>query len=48
VLLGYSNVQTGQAAVYYDGEVISYIYPIALLRTTKNLVYNNGGAQIYK
>jgi uncharacterized membrane protein len=48
VLLGYSNVQTGQASVYYDGEVISYIYPIALLRTTKNLVYNNGGAQIYK
>jgi uncharacterized membrane protein len=48
VLLGYSNVHTGQAAVYYNGEVLSYVYPIALLQTAKNLVYNDGGAQIYK
>jgi uncharacterized membrane protein len=48
VILGYSNVRTGQATTDYDGDLLTYVYPISILRGTKNLVYNNDGAEIYK
>jgi uncharacterized membrane protein len=48
VVLSYSNVQTGQAAVDYGGDILGYSYPIALLHSVKDLVYSNGGAEIYK
>ena len=48
VILGYSNVRTGQATTDYDGDLLTYVYPISILRGTKNLVYDNDGAEIYK
>ena len=33
---------------FYDGDLVTYAYPVGLLQTTKNLVYNDGGAEIYK
>ncbi len=48
IILGYSNMRTGQATSNYDGDLLTYGYPMGLLRNTKNLVYNNGGAEIYR
>jgi hypothetical protein len=48
VMLSYSIVRTYRAPLYTDGELIYYRYPIAFLENNKNLVYNDGGAEIYK
>lgn len=48
VILGYTNVHTGQAVADYAGGALSYSYPTALLQAAKDLVYDNGGAEIYK
>jgi hypothetical protein len=41
-------VHTGRAPLSADGLVISYRYPLQLLMNNKNLVYSNGGDEIYK
>jgi uncharacterized membrane protein len=48
VILGYSNLRTGVAAANVNGNIITYRYPIRLLQISKNLVYNDGGAEVYK
>ncbi len=48
VILGSSNVHSGRASLFYDGDLITYVYPIGFLRVSKNLVYNDGGAEIYR
>jgi len=48
VILGYSAVHTGLVTTFYDGDLITYFYPTDFLFTTKDLVYNNGGTEIYK
>jgi uncharacterized membrane protein len=48
VILGYSTIHTGQASVFYEGNLISYAYPVGILQASKNLVYNDGGAEIYR
>jgi uncharacterized membrane protein len=48
VILGYSTVHDGLATSSYDGDLLTYKYPTGFLRASKNLVYNNGGAEIYK
>ncbi len=48
VILDYSNVHTGLANTTLDGAFITYRYPIDFLWNTKNLVYNNGGSEIYR
>jgi uncharacterized membrane protein len=48
VLLNYSIVHTGRAPLDSDGELIFYAYPKQLLEDNKNLVYNNGGDEIYR
>ena len=48
VILGYTTVRTKQATFTYDGALYNYIYPVRLLWNNKNLVYDNGGAEIYK
>jgi uncharacterized membrane protein len=48
LILSYSNVRTGQATTDYDGDLLTYQYPMGFLRDTKNLVYNNDGAEIFK
>jgi uncharacterized membrane protein len=48
VLLGYTTVHTGRATSDYDGDLLTYTYPIGFLKNSKNLVYNDGGAEIYQ
>jgi hypothetical protein len=48
VLLGYSNVMQNQATVSYNGNLITYTYPTQFLNQQKNLVYSNGGTEIYR
>ena len=48
MILGYSNLHTGVAAADVNGNLITYKYPIQLLQVSKNLVYNDGGAEVYK
>jgi uncharacterized membrane protein len=48
VLLNYSIVRADRAAVWTDGQIVTYRYPTAFLEDNKNLVYNDGGAEIYK
>ena len=48
VILGSSTIHTGQASVFYEGNLIAYAYPIGILQASKNLVYNNGGTEIYR
>ena len=48
VILGSQVVRTSQASFTYDGNLYNYVYPVWLLWENKNLVYSNGGAEIYK
>jgi len=48
VVLGYSTVHTGVSWFVYDGDLTPYKYPVTLLNTSKDLVYDNGGTRIYK
>jgi uncharacterized membrane protein len=48
VLLNYALLRSGRAPLESQGELLTYAYPTQLLQATKNLVYNNGGAEIYK
>jgi hypothetical protein len=41
-------MRTGQASVFYEGNLIAYAFPVGILQATKSLVYNNGGAEIYR
>jgi uncharacterized membrane protein len=47
-IVGYSTLHTSQATSMYNGNALYYAYPIGILQDSKNLVYNNGGAEIYK
>jgi uncharacterized membrane protein len=47
-LLGYSAVHTGLEWFIQDGDFVPYRYPMPVLNTNKDLVYNNGGTRIYK
>jgi uncharacterized membrane protein len=48
VLLGSTIVNKGQSTVFYDGDLLTYRYPVALLDRTKDLVYSSGRAAIYR
>jgi uncharacterized membrane protein len=48
VILDYSILHSGVATASYDGDLIPYRYPTGILRTNKNLVYNNGAMEIYR
>lgn len=48
LILDYSILHGGLAIASYDGDLIYYRYPVGILRMSKNLVYDNGGTQIYK
>jgi uncharacterized membrane protein len=48
VILGYSTVRDGLGVLYTNGQIITYQYPISFVANGKNLVYDNGGAEIYK
>ncbi len=48
VVLGYSTVHTGIATAPINGDLITYRYPMGVLKQNKDLVYDNGGTEIYK
>ncbi len=49
VMLGYTTITTGVAITSVTGgTLITYAYPIDFLRASKNLVFNDGGSEIYK
>ncbi|MCL9758332.1 DUF2206 domain-containing protein [Frankia sp. AiPa1] len=48
LLVGTSVVRTGDAALSYQGDILTYRYPEALLNDTKNRVYDNGSAEVYR
>lgn len=48
VVVGYSTLRTHQATTFYDGDLISYVYPLSFLDNAKDLVYDNGGAEVFK
>lgn len=48
VLLGYNDTVRGQTYISFDGNTIAYNYPVQFLNANKNLIYNNGGSEIYK
>jgi hypothetical protein len=48
LLLDYATVRTQVATADIDSDLINYRFPMALVENSKNLVYNNGGAEIFK
>lgn len=48
VILSQAILRTDRAPLYADGQLITYRYPTSFLADNENLVYNNGGAEIYK
>ncbi len=48
VMLGYTDVTKDQVTVSFTGNLIAYKYPMQFLNQSKNLIYDNGGAKIYR
>ncbi len=46
--LNYDNVMTDNIIEIIQGEVVYYKFPIQFLDDHKNLIYNNGGSEIYR
>lgn len=48
VYLNYTNAQTGHVIDYIGGDLIYYEFPLNFLSSNKNLIYNDGGSEIYR
>ena len=48
VLLGTTTVRKGEVTIFYQGDLVTYRYPVALLDATKNRIYSSEGAVIYR
>ena len=48
VYLRYANIYTGITEAIYNGQQISYNYPIEFLDQHKNLIYDNGESRIFR
>ncbi len=48
VFLGFTNTNKKSATIFYNGNNITYGYPVQFLDDNKNLIYSNGGALIYR
>jgi uncharacterized membrane protein len=48
VYLNYDNVKTSNIIEIVNGNVVYYRFPMAFLQSNKNLIYNNGGSEIYQ
>jgi uncharacterized membrane protein len=48
VILDWAIVNYDRATDFVNGDLVTYRYPTAVLEKTKNLVFNDGGAQIYR
>lgn len=48
VLLGYNDTVNKQAFISFSGNTIPYNYPIQFLNANKDLIYSNGGSEVYR
>lgn len=48
LFLGEGTVYDDQASFSYNGDLWGYNYPIQFLNNNKNLIYNDGGARVYR
>jgi hypothetical protein len=48
VLLGEATARRGTNSVFYNGDLLTYSYPMAFLQEIKNRVYDSGGTEIYR
>ncbi|MFJ3640253.1 hypothetical protein ACIPRD_10925 [Streptomyces sp. NPDC090108] len=48
VFLGSTTVTKDEATTFYRGDLVTYRYPTGLLDATKDKLYSNGGAEIYR
>ncbi|MFE5805525.1 DUF2206 domain-containing protein [Streptomyces sp. NPDC056491] len=48
VLLGSTPTRKDEVTVFFRGDLVTYRYPRELLDTTRNLIYSNEGAVIYR
>ncbi len=48
VYLNYDNVKTNNILEILYGEVVYYHFPMDFLNNNKNLIYNNGGSEIFR
>ncbi|WP_374777669.1 DUF2206 domain-containing protein [Streptomyces sp. NBC_01310] len=48
VLLGNTPTRKDEVTVFFRGDLVTYRYPRNLLDTTRNLIYSNEGAVIYR
>ena len=48
VYVGYTNVHKQEASLYYNGNQITYTYPLLFLDQNKNLVYSTSGSRVYR
>ncbi|WP_405021694.1 DUF2206 domain-containing protein (plasmid) [Kitasatospora sp. NBC_00070] len=48
VLLGTSTVTEHRATIFFQGDLITYRYPLGLLHTTKNQIYSSEGAAVFQ
>ncbi|HEY5979538.1 MAG TPA: DUF2206 domain-containing protein [Microlunatus sp.] len=48
VVLGTTTVRNGTVAIFFEGDVLTYVYPMAALDDNKSLIYSSGGARIYR
>jgi hypothetical protein len=48
VFLGYSATREGQSTFSYEGDLITYRYPMEFLWDNKSRIYSSAGAQIYR
>ena len=48
VLLGSTTVRNGEVTVFYQGDLLTYRYPVALLDKTKNEIYSSEGAEVFR
>ncbi len=48
VYLNYTNVDTNHVIEIVNGDVLYYYFPVEFLVDNKNLVYNNGGSELYR
>lgn len=48
VLLGSATVRKDQATMSYQGDLVTYSYPMGLLDNTKDEIYSSDGAEVYR
>jgi uncharacterized membrane protein len=48
VFLGTTTVKTGESAISYQGDQVSYQYPMTLLDLQKDEIYSSDGAAVYR